>query len=527
MHTTDNSFYGLGIAPGLLNSISKLGFTTPTPIQHKAIPIAIEGKDIIGIAQTGTGKTLAFGIPMLQRLAAKKGSGLILVPTRELALQVRDALAPLLPPLGLGAVVLIGGEAAGPQIGALRKKPRIVIATPGRLLDLAGQGYVRLNDVAVLILDEADRMLDMGFAPQIEQILQVLPSDRQTMLFSATMPGPIVKIASTHMRLPVRTEIAPTGTAAEGVSQEVFVVAKDNKGPLLERLLEQYTGSVLLFTRTKRGAKRVAQALRRAGHSAAEIHSDRTQAQRKHALDGFKSGKYRILCATDIAARGIDVYNIELVVNYDLPEDPDSYVHRIGRTARAGRTGHAISLATPDQRSGLRDIEKLINMSLELSEHPDIPAERFDTSSARRSSRPQPQRPQRSQRPQWGSEQPSPARARSSAPTSYSSSRPAPAKGKPSYRKNDNEAGPARTRTSTATSYGSGGAAPVKSKPSYSKSGSGDSETGTSRHGSTQSSSTYTHRGSSSFSKDERTRNKKKGTGYPKAGGSHTGRGSR
>jgi ATP-dependent RNA helicase RhlE len=377
MSWAQSGFYGLGIAPGLLEKVEDLGYDTPTPVQLKAIPIAIEGKDVVGIAQTGTGKTLAFGIPMIQRLAQEKGRGLVLTPTRELAIQVRDAITPFARALGMRTAVLIGGEPQRGQVRALKKRPRVIVATPGRLIDLVGQRLVRLDDVRVLILDEADRMLDMGFAPQIERILKKVPKRRQTMLFSATMPTEIVRIASTHMRLPVRAEIAPSGTAAEGVSHEVFVVGRTVKEKLLEKLLEQYKGSVLVFTRTKRGTRVLARSLRKAGHGAAEIHSDRTLPQRKEALNGFKSGKYRILVATDIAARGIDVHGIELVVNYDLPDDPGSYVHRIGRTGRAGMEGHAISLATPDQRRDLRNIEKLIDMSIVLSEHPEIPGETF------------------------------------------------------------------------------------------------------------------------------------------------------
>lgn len=377
MNRAESGFYGLGIAPGLLDKIEDLGYDMPTPIQLKAIPIAIEGKDIIGIAQTGTGKTLAFGIPMIQRLARRGGRGLVLAPTRELAIQVRDALTPFAEALGMRIAVLIGGEPQRGQVRSLKKNPHIIVATPGRLIDLVGQRLVRLDGVCVFILDEADRMLDMGFAPQIERILRVVPKRRQTMLFSATMPTEVVRIASAHMRLPVRTEIAPSGTAAEGVSHEVFVVGRTVKEKLLEKLLDQYAGSILVFTRTKRGAWVLARSLRKAGYAAAEIHSDRTLSQRKEALNGFKSGKYRILVATDIAARGIDVHGIELVVNYDLPDDPGSYVHRIGRTGRAGKEGHAISLATPDQRKDLRNIERLIDMTIELSEHPDIPAETF------------------------------------------------------------------------------------------------------------------------------------------------------
>jgi ATP-dependent RNA helicase RhlE len=224
-------------------------------------------------------------------------------------------------------------------------------------------------------------MLDMGFAPQIDRILRLIPKDRQTMLFSATIPASIVKIAAAHMRLPVRTEIAPTGTTAERVSQELFVVSKEKKGQLLKELLKRYTASVLLFVRTKRGAQRVTRDLRAAGHSAGEIHANRSLSQRKEALAGFKSGKYRILVATDIAARGIDVTGIELVVNFDLPDDPENYVHRIGRTGRAGREGHAITFATPDQGKDVQGIEKIIRTSIPVAQHPTLPAERFSSSS--------------------------------------------------------------------------------------------------------------------------------------------------
>jgi ATP-dependent RNA helicase RhlE len=379
MNPRHENFYGLGIAPRLLDKIESLGYSTPTPIQHKAIPFAVEGKDIVGIAQTGTGKTLAYGIPMVQQLTQRKGKALVLAPTRELAIQINAHLKPFTQALHMPTAVLIGGERMGKQIAALKRNPRIIVATPGRLIDLIGQKFVKLSDVQILVLDEADRMLDMGFAPQIEKIIRLVPRKRQTMLFSATMPTAIVKIASSHMRLPVRTEIAPSGTAAEGVSHEVFVVEKKLKGALLEQLLEQYRGSVLIFTRTKRGAERVRRSLKKAGFAAAEIHSDRTLPQRREALNGFKTGKYRILVATDIAARGIDVQGIELVINYGLPDDPGSYVHRIGRTGRAGMEGYAISLATPDQGSDVRSIEKLIKISISLSEHPEIPAKRFLT----------------------------------------------------------------------------------------------------------------------------------------------------
>jgi ATP-dependent RNA helicase RhlE len=374
----ENKFFGLGIAPGLLEVIAKLKFTTPTPIQEKAIPVAVTGTDVIGIAQTGTGKTLAFGIPMVQRLAQEQqGRGLVVVPTRELAMQVNETMVKLAPAFKMKTVVLIGGQSMVPQIQGLRANPRIIIATPGRLLDHMEKNTVRLNDMKILVLDEADRMLDMGFMPQIRQILNALPKERQTMLFSATMPADIVEIAAKHMKMPVRTEIAPQGTAADTVTQEIFVVRGDRKMTLLQELLKQYTGSILLFARTKRGASKVTRYLRHAGFPAAEIHSDRSMGQRKEALQGFKSGRHRILVATDIAARGIDVTGIEVVINYDLPDEHANYVHRIGRTGRAGMKGHAISLATPEQAGDVRQIEKIIRTTIPVSIHPTVPTEKF------------------------------------------------------------------------------------------------------------------------------------------------------
>ena len=384
MNQPQGSFFGLGIAPGLLGILETLKFSVPTPIQEKAIPIAIEGKDVIGVAQTGTGKTLAFGVPMVQRLAQGKGKALVLVPTRELALQVHETLVKLTPLARMRTAVLIGGESMYHQIRALRDRPRIVVATPGRLNDHLDRRNLRLDDVSILVLDEADRMLDMGFLPQIERILAMVPKERQTMLFSATMSAPIIKIASTHMHLPVRTEIAPSGTATDLVTQEIFVVQKEQKGELLGELLKQYAGSVLLFVRTKRAAARVAKLLRDKGHSAAEIHADRTQAQRKEALRGFKTGEYRVLVATDIAARGFDVKSIEVVINFDLPDDTGNYVHRIGRTGRAGKKGHAITLATPDQRRDVQDIERFMRATIPISKHPRIGAGGFDHAPASR-----------------------------------------------------------------------------------------------------------------------------------------------
>jgi len=365
-------FYGLGIAPTLLETLEKLNFKIPTPIQEQAIPVAIQGKDLVGIAQTGTGKTIAFGVPMIQRLAQVKGQGLVVLPTRELALQVDEVLRNVGQDVGLRTAVLIGGISIGVQIRALSKNPHIIIATPGRVIDHLNQKNIRFDNVRIAVIDEADRMFDMGFLPQIKKIFQALPKDRQTMLFSATMPSEIMTIASVHMKLPVQLEIAPTGTTVERVTQELFIVNKDDKIRLLEALLEKYPGPTLVFTRTKYGAKRITQKIVSFGIAASEIHSNRSLGQRREALDGFKSGKYRVLVATDIASRGIDVIGIELVINYDLPSTSDDYVHRIGRTARAGAGGHAISFAMPNQEREVRAIEHLIRKILPVSKLPEL-----------------------------------------------------------------------------------------------------------------------------------------------------------
>jgi len=376
-HNANVSFDGLGIAPRILDILDKMKFTTPTPIQYKAIPIAIEDKDIIGVAQTGTGKTLAFTVPIIQRLSKGKGRALILVPTRELAIQVNEEFQKIAPSFGIKTAVIIGGAPMYLQLKALRKNPRVLVATPGRLVDHMERRTVLLADVNVLVLDEADRMLDMGFLPQIEKIIKFVPRNRQTMLFSATIPGVIVKMAAVHMKLPIHVEVAPSGTAAENIIQEVFIIKKSSKRQLLIKLLDQYRGPVLVFSRTKIGAKKIARGLQQLNRRAAEIHSNRSLGQRKEALNGFKTGKYKILVATDIAARGIDVTGIELVVNYDLPDDTENYVHRIGRTGRAGHKGRAISFATPEQGKDIRNIERLIKSALLIVEHPEFPKEKF------------------------------------------------------------------------------------------------------------------------------------------------------
>ena len=370
-------FCDLGIEEKLLTALTKKGFTVPTPIQHQVIPGALEGKDVVGIAQTGTGKTLAFGIPMIHHLFSQKGQGLILVPTRELALQVDTSLKQICGPIGLRSAVLIGGTGKGPQIKALRQNPRIIIATPGRLVDHMDAGTCKLNHVSILTFDEADRMLDIGFLPQIKRILKTVPKKRQTLLFSATMPKSISSLARDFMQMPLRIEIAPQGTSSENIEQEIFMIGKNNKMRLLDSLLQEYEkNTTLIFSRTKHGAKRIARNVRNMGHTATEIHSNRSQNQRKAALDGFRKGKFRVMVATDIAARGIDVKEISLVINYDLPDSTEDYVHRIGRTGRAGRLGKAISFAEPTQKFDIKKIERLIRKKLPKSVLPDLPPER-------------------------------------------------------------------------------------------------------------------------------------------------------
>jgi len=364
------TFSDLAIDQTILQILTKKGFTTPTPIQHQVIEAGLQGKDIVGIAQTGTGKTLAFGIPMIQRILASDKQGLIIVPTRELALQVEEALNQIGKTLGLRTTVIIGGVSQHTQVSSLKRTPHIVIATPGRLSDLIKQGKYKINNISIITLDEADRMLDDGFLPQIKQILQTIPKDHQTLLFSATMPKSIADLATAFMKLPLRVEIAPQGTSSENIEQEVFIVEKANKPLLLQSILDEHKGeTILIFSRTKHGAKRIALDVRSFGHRATEIHSNRSQPQRKAALDGFTSGKFRVMVATDIAARGIDVDNLSLVINYDLPDNSEDYVHRIGRTGRAGRSGKAITFAAPGEKGGLQKIEKLIRKTLPIGNH--------------------------------------------------------------------------------------------------------------------------------------------------------------
>ncbi len=382
MTQTTKGFSELSIAPSILGVLDYFKLITPTPIQEQSIPIAMERKDLIGIAQTGTGKTLAFGVPLLQfGLQGKRA--LVVVPTRELALQVGDTLRRFGVRVNVRTATLIGGEAMWRQLKDIEKKPQIIVGTPGRIIDHLEQKSFSFSDFETLVLDEADRMLDMGFAPQLKRILTVFPKERHTMLFSATMPAEIVKITRAYMKLPVQIQIAPTGTTAKDVTQEIYFVPQESKQQLLEKILYDYHGSILVFCRMKHSVKRLVTHVRSLGHTAAEIHSNRTLNQRLDALDGFKSGRYRILIATDVASRGIDVKNIELVINFDLPMVAEDYVHRIGRTGRAGERGHAISFARPDERRDIQTIERLIKKVLPVSKLPDLPPPRPTRTSER------------------------------------------------------------------------------------------------------------------------------------------------
>ncbi|MBU6479603.1 MAG: DEAD/DEAH box helicase [Nitrospirae bacterium] len=372
MHTSvHTSFHTLGLSEPLLRDLTAAGLLVPTPIQAQAIPPALEGRDVIGCAQTGTGKTAAFVVPMIERLAVlPKGQpqALILAPTRELALQICTSIEKLGRSHRISATVVVGGSDMQAQIRGLRQRPDIIVATPGRLLDHMWNGTINLAPIKILVLDEADRMLDMGFAPQINQILDALPLERQTLLFSATLPTDVTRLVQASLNQAVRVMVTPPSTTAEGVTQALHHTTQQEKTNLLVSLLGVEPGTVLVFARTKSRVDRLGQTLEQAGHRVAVIHGDRSLPQRLRALDGFKRGQVRILVATDIAARGIDVANIGHVVNYDLPNSPEDYIHRIGRTARMKMTGRATSFVTSEDRDQLRAIETLLGHSVPLAE---------------------------------------------------------------------------------------------------------------------------------------------------------------
>ena len=364
------SFEDLALVEPIRRALKDEGYATPTPIQAQAIPQLLAGQDLLGIAQTGTGKTAAFALPILQRLAASRGQAglqrktarcLVLTPTRELALQIGDSFRAYGRHLGLRSLVIFGGVGQNPQVAGMARGVDILTATPGRLLDLLGQGHLRLDAIETVVLDEADRMLDMGFIHDVKKIVALLPKQRQTLLFSATMPSAIARLAAGILRDPVRVEVTPPSTTVELIEQRVAFVERAGKREMLCAMLrDRALARVLVFTRTKHTANRVAEQLTRAGFSAEAIHGNKSQGARQRALEGFRAGHVRVLVATDIAARGIDVDGITHVVNYELPNVPDTYVHRIGRTARAGAAGAAISLCDGEERAYLKDIERTI-----------------------------------------------------------------------------------------------------------------------------------------------------------------------
>jgi len=364
------NFNALGLSEALLRDLADAGFASPTPIQEQAIPPALAGRDVIGCAQTGTGKTAAFVIPIVERLAAlPKGQpqALILAPTRELALQTLTTIEKLGRSRRISATVIVGGADMQAQVRGLRQRPDILIATPGRLLDHMWNGTVVLSSMKILVLDEADRMLDMGFAPQINQILDALPEERQTLLFSATLPTDLARLVQANVNNPVRVMVAPSATTADGVTQGIHYTSHGEKPDLLLSLLKADQDTALVFTRTKHRADRLGRMLGSAGHRVAVLHGDRSLSQRRAALEGFRRGSFRVLVATDIAARGIDVANIGHVINFDLPNCPEDYVHRIGRTARMKTTGRATSFVTGEDRQQLRDIERLLGHAVPLA----------------------------------------------------------------------------------------------------------------------------------------------------------------
>jgi len=364
---TPTSFAELGLAPELLRAAADAGYTVPTPIQARAIPLVLRGRDVMGLAQTGTGKTAAFTLPIIQRLLGgrRRARALVLTPTRELAVQVKEAFAGYAEHSGLFVCDVYGGVPLGPQEQALRAGADVVVATPGRLLDHMERQNVVFDDLEVLVLDEADRMLDMGFAPQLNRIVAGIPKYRQTLLFSATMPPEVEALARKYLRKPIVVQVGMRTQAASTVTHAVYPVPRDRKCALLAELLRKTElDSVLVFTRTKHGADKVVRNLEREGIAALAMHADKSQGQRTDALDQFKKGTIRVLVATDIAQRGLDIAGISHVINYDVPAQPEDYVHRIGRTGRAAATGDAFTFMAADEISMVRLIEHTLGQPI-------------------------------------------------------------------------------------------------------------------------------------------------------------------
>ena len=378
------NFRDLGLTAPILKALTQEGYTDPTPIQRKAIPPALAGRDVLGCAQTGTGKTCAFATPILQRLSGRVPRprvirALILTPTRELAIQIQDSFTAYGRNLPLRSAVIFGGVGQQPQVDAIRKGLDILVATPGRLLDLHGQGLLDLSRIEIFVLDEADRMLDMGFIHDVKRILKLLPEQKQTLFFSATMPPEVMGLVNGLLHDYQRVAVDPVSSPVEVIRQSLYYVDKSNKTKLLAHLMEERRiTSALVFSRTKHGANRIAQDLQKRGISAAAIHGNKSQTARVQALSDFKAGRVRVLAATDIAARGIDIDQLPFVFNYNLPDVPETYVHRIGRTGRAGREGEAISFCQFDEKDELKAIEKLLGRSIPVVEGHPYPMENFD-----------------------------------------------------------------------------------------------------------------------------------------------------
>jgi len=368
-----NKFSDLSLHPVLQANLAANGFVDPTPVQAEAIPPALEGSDVVATAQTGTGKTLAFVLPLLNTLSEKRSKGvraLILSPTRELALQIHEVFGRLSTNTGIRTAIAVGGLNENAQLQQIKRGAEVLIATPGRLCDFIGRRLVNLSTVEMLVLDEADRMLDMGFLPAIEEIIEQLPAERQTMLFSATIEKSIAHLINKHVRKPVRVAIGGTTTASEQVDLHVYEIEAARKLGLLRFMLAKEQGSFLVFARTKHGTDRLARKLSGVGVKAVGLHGDRTQNQRNQALKGFQQGYYRVLVATDVAARGIHVDGVAHVVNFDLPQGPEDFIHRVGRTGRAGNRGVASTFAAPGERGSVRTIERVLKTRLQRQEVP-------------------------------------------------------------------------------------------------------------------------------------------------------------
>lgn len=382
------NFKDLNLINPIQKALDELGYKNPTPVQQQAIPPVLQGKDVLGCAQTGTGKTAAFAIPILQLLEQKKSQNkrknikaLIVTPTRELAIQIDESFSDYGKHLPLKHAVIFGGVKQTPQVGRLRNGVDILVATPGRLLDLIGQKIISLKDLEIFVLDEADRMLDMGFIHDIKKLLQILPQKRQNLFFSATMPSPIQKLANTILDQPVKIEVTPESTTAETIQQEIYYVDKENKIKLLHDLIKnEIKESVLVFTRTKYGADKLVKALSKLGITGAAIHGNKSQNARQNALNNFKNNKIQVLVATDIAARGIDIDLLKYVVNFEIPNIPETYVHRIGRGGRAGAEGIAISLCDIDEKEYVKDIQKTIGMKIPEATNNPYPMKNFELS---------------------------------------------------------------------------------------------------------------------------------------------------